>query len=98
VTNPNDLILLNYHALTSIKQPKILYPLVATYEMNYQKGKVVVLGIYSDDIIANSKFNKHFDSLLLKYAPIKRNLKMGKPLIEILTYCNTVESIWKGRI
>ena len=75
VTNPNDLILLNYHALTSINQPKIPHPLIATYELNYQKGKVVVLGIYSDDIIANSKFNKYFDSLLLKYAPIKRNLK-----------------------
>jgi hypothetical protein len=77
VTNPNDLILLNYHAFTSIKQPKILHPLIATYELNYQKGKVLVLGIYSDDIIANGKFTKYFDSLLLKYAPIKRNLKNG---------------------
>jgi hypothetical protein len=69
LTNPNDLILLNYHASTSIKQPKTVGPLIATYELKYQKGKVIALGIYSDDIIANSKFNKYFDSLLVKYAP-----------------------------
>ena len=68
LTNPNDLILLNYHASTSIKQPKIG---VATYELNYQKGKVIALGIYSDDIIANGDFDKYFDSLLVKYAPRK---------------------------
>ena len=79
MTNRNDLILLNYHAL---KQPKILRPLIATYELNYQKGRVVVLGIYSDDIVANSKFDKYFDSLLVKYAPIKRNLKNGLTIHE----------------
>jgi hypothetical protein len=71
LTNPNDIVLLNYHASTSIKQ--MVDPLIATYELNYQKGKVVALGIYSDDIIANPKFNKYFDSLLVKYAPIKQN-------------------------
>ena len=69
VTNPNDLILLNYHASTSIKQSKTADPVIATYELNYHKGKVIALGIYSDDIIANSKFNKFFDSLVVKYAP-----------------------------
>jgi hypothetical protein len=67
LTNPDDLILLNYHA-SSIKQPKIV---VATYELNYKKGKVIALGIYSDDIIANVEFDKYFDSLLVKYAPRK---------------------------
>ncbi len=68
VTNPNDLILLNYRASTSIKQPKIVDPLIATYELNYRKGKVIALGIYSEDIIAKNRFNKYFDSLLVKYA------------------------------
>jgi hypothetical protein len=71
LTNPNDIVLLNYHASTSIKQPNLVHPLIATYELNYRKGKVVALGIYSDDIIANPNFNKYFDSLLVKYAPIK---------------------------
>ena len=65
VTNPNDLILLNYDATVSKKQRIAVDPLIATYELNYQKGKVISLGIYSDDIIANSKFNKFFNSLLL---------------------------------
>ena len=67
LTNPNDIVLLNYHASTSIKQ--MVRPLIATYELNYQRGKVIALGIYSDDIIANPKFNEYFDSLLVKYAP-----------------------------
>ncbi|PWU81125.1 MAG: hypothetical protein DLM72_08770 [Candidatus Nitrosopolaris wilkensis] len=70
LTNPNDLILLNYNASISKKQLKTAADhLIATYELNYQKGKVIALGIYSDDIIANSKFNMFFDSLLVKYAP-----------------------------
>ena len=71
LTNPNDLILLNYHA-SSIKQPKIV---IATYELNYKKGKAIALGIYSDDIIANGEFDKYFDSLLVKYAPRKYRSK-----------------------
>jgi hypothetical protein len=41
--------------------------IVATYELSYQKGKVIVLGIYADDIITNNKFDKYFDNLLLRY-------------------------------
>ena len=37
-------------------------------ELSYQKGKVIALGIYSDDIITNNKFDKYFDNLLLRYA------------------------------
>ncbi|MDQ6864563.1 MAG: hypothetical protein M3044_12140 [Thermoproteota archaeon] len=54
---------------TPIKQPKTADPLIATHELNYQKGEVKALGISSNDIIANSKFNKFFDSLLVKYSP-----------------------------
>jgi hypothetical protein len=68
VTNKNDTIVMNYNAAISnhLIHTK---PVIATYELNYQKGKVVALGIYSDDIISNNKFDKFFDSLLLKYAP-----------------------------
>jgi hypothetical protein len=40
---------------------------IATYELNYKKGKETALGIYSDDIIANHRFNEHFDSLKLAW-------------------------------
>lgn len=68
LTNPNDLILLNYNASVSKKQRITLDPVIATYELNYQKGKVIALGIYSDDVMTNTKFTKYFDSLLLHYA------------------------------
>jgi hypothetical protein len=42
--------------------------IIATYELKYQSGKVIALGIYSDDIITNNKFDTYFDNLLLRYA------------------------------
>lgn len=70
LTNPNDQVLLNYSASVSKKQHMTVDPVIATYELNYQKGKVIALSIYSDDIIANSKFTKYFDSLLLQQLPM----------------------------
>ena len=40
---------------------------IATYELDYGRGKVISLGIYADDIIKNYRFNKFLDSLLVKY-------------------------------
>jgi hypothetical protein len=42
--------------------------IIATYQLSYQKGKVIALGIYADDIITNNKFDLYFDNLLLRYA------------------------------
>ncbi|MBV9667510.1 MAG: hypothetical protein JO327_05195 [Nitrososphaeraceae archaeon] len=69
VTNQNDTIVMNYNAVMPNHLIIHTKPVIGTYELNYQKGKVVALGIYSDDIISNNKFDKFFDSLLLKYAP-----------------------------
>ena len=67
ITNPHDIILMNYNASLS-GYPIQTRPVIATYELNYQKGKVISLGIYSDDIISNGRFDRFFDSLLLQYA------------------------------
>jgi hypothetical protein len=68
VTNPNDIILLNYNASLPSRYYLLLSkPVIATYELNYQNGKVIALGIYSDDIISNARFNRYLDSLLLQY-------------------------------
>jgi hypothetical protein len=67
LTNPNDKILMNYNAVvmsTKKYHPPVARPVIATYKLNYQKGKVIVLGIYSDDVISNSKFDKFFGLLL----------------------------------
>jgi hypothetical protein len=72
-TNPKDVILLNYNATIpsnisrdiSNKTGSIV---VATYELNYLKGKVIALGLYSDDIITNGSFDRYLDNLVLQYA------------------------------
>ena len=69
ITNPKDIILLNYHATnTGLHSNKIGSAVVATYELNYQKGRVIALGLYSDDIIINGTFDRYFDNLILQYA------------------------------
>ena len=69
ITNQNDTLVMNYNAVLPNHLIIHTKPVIGTYELNYQKGKVVALGIYSDDIISNTKFDRFFDSLLLKYAP-----------------------------
>jgi hypothetical protein len=64
ISNHNDSILLNYDAVTGKIKIDNKQPTIATYELNYQKGKVVALGIFSDDVLDNTKFNKFFDNLL----------------------------------
>ncbi len=41
---------------------------IAAYEHDYKKGKVIALGIYPNDaLMEDDRFNRFFDSLLLKY-------------------------------
>ncbi|MFY9869758.1 MAG: hypothetical protein WAK17_08580, partial [Candidatus Nitrosopolaris sp.] len=70
LTNPKDLVLLNYNASITKKDSKPVKILIATYTMNYKKGKVIALGLYSDDIMTNRKFIRYFDSLLLRYTKV----------------------------
>jgi hypothetical protein len=75
LTNPKDMILMDHNALvmsTKKYHPPVSKPVIATYQLNYQKGRVIVLGIYSDDIITNGKFDKFFDVLLLQHAPASK--------------------------
>ena len=68
ITNPKDIILLNYNATISPSINRTGSIVVATYELNYLKGKVIALGLYSDDIMVNGAFDRYFDSLILQYA------------------------------
>ena len=70
ITNPKDMVITNYDATVMLKRyhPPAAKPVVATYQLNYQKGKVIVLGIFSNDIIFNVKFDKFLDRLILQYA------------------------------
>ncbi len=65
ITNPKDVILLNYNPIELPSAPKSNIA-ISTYELSYGKGKVIALGIYSDDIIQNVNFDKYFTKLLLR--------------------------------
>jgi hypothetical protein len=66
-TNPNIKILVNYSSSDS------RYP-IATYELNYGKGKSIVFGLAAEDIISRpcietcQKFFRLMDDLLLNHA------------------------------
>ncbi|HXX96688.1 MAG TPA: hypothetical protein VEL11_06180 [Candidatus Bathyarchaeia archaeon] len=47
---------MNYNASLLHYPIPSLRPIIVTYELNYQKGRVISLGIYSDDIITNESF------------------------------------------
>jgi hypothetical protein len=68
ITNHNDKILMNYNASLLHYPIPSLRPIIATYELNYQKGRVISLGIYSDDIIMNERFDKYLDNLVSQYS------------------------------
>lgn len=55
----------NYYARLVTKQHASYKPVIATYELHYKKGRVIVLGLYSEDILDNVKFDKYFDTLLI---------------------------------
>jgi hypothetical protein len=56
-----------YNASSSNSIISRLIPVIASYELNYQRGRVIALGIYSEDIISNGRFDRYLDSLLLQY-------------------------------
>jgi hypothetical protein len=63
ITNPGVIVIKDYNA-TALDYKSVSNPRIATYEMNYSKGKVVVMGLYSSDIINNSEFLAFVDGLL----------------------------------
>jgi hypothetical protein len=75
--NPHDIVLFNYNAsiprtyfpvLSASASPGQVptKPIIATCELDYNRGRVITLGIYSDDIVTNNKFDSYFEKLLLK--------------------------------
>ena len=69
ITNPKVNILLDYNVTIPTINPKDFHDFrIAAYEHNYKAGKVIQFGIYpSDDVLNNDRFNRFFDSILLKY-------------------------------
>jgi hypothetical protein len=67
ITNPKAKILLDYNA--TINRPDPGEFVIATYELEYKKGKVITLGIWTvNKLFENERFLRFFDSLLYQYA------------------------------
>ena len=67
ITNPKAKILLDYNA--TINKPDPGKFVIATYELEYKKGKVITLGLYTvNKLFENERFLRFFDSLLFQYA------------------------------
>ena len=64
ITNANITVIRDYSA--NIQEPSIatFNPRIATYSLNYAQGKVVVMGLYSSDILENKKFLDFFDDIM----------------------------------
>lgn len=78
ITNHNDTILTNYDATLVTKQHVSYKPVIATYELHYKKGLVIVLGLYSEDILYNVKFDKYFDTLLMQHTSRQHTISYQK--------------------
>jgi N,N-dimethylformamidase beta subunit-like protein len=65
VTNAHVKILLDYNATENKPNPRKFT--VATYEMDHERGKVLTMGLYTDDLKENERFWRFFDSLIFQY-------------------------------
>ena len=70
VNNPNATILLNYGASFPPEYPYENHrnSTIATYELNYGRGKVIMMGIYSQLLGNNEAFLEFFDKTILPRA------------------------------
>ena len=67
ITNSNVKILLDYNATETDPKPRQFT--IATLGLTYHKGRVIALGLYTDDLLfKNDRFLRFFDSLLFQYA------------------------------
>jgi hypothetical protein len=61
--NANPLIIALQNWLDTNKSPR-----VATYEMSYGKGKIIMLGIFGQNLVNNTAFLNFFDNIILMHA------------------------------
>jgi parallel beta-helix repeat protein len=66
VSNPNANILIDYGAFNLTRQYHDA--VVAAYEMDYQKGKIIHLGIWAHTVYKNPVFIEYFDNVILPLA------------------------------
>ena len=66
ITNPKAEILLDYNATADKSEEEFI---IATYALEYKKGTVLTLGIWTvNKLFENERFLRFFDSLMFQYA------------------------------
>ena len=73
ITNHNASVILDYGATFPEEyflshDPKHRDALIATYFMNYHKGKVIMIGLYGQQLANNEAFLEFFDKIIMKHA------------------------------
>jgi hypothetical protein len=63
VTNPNVKIIYNYGVKIPEDNP-YRGAIVATYELPYGRGKVIMIGLYSQKLVFNKMFMQFFDKMI----------------------------------
>lgn len=66
VTNTNSRLLLDYGA--HMPDNAAFNATVATYELEYGKGKVVMIGLFTNTLVANQSFWEFFDNIILPHS------------------------------
>jgi hypothetical protein len=89
VNNPSDVIIFDYKVINP-KDPAVQLPTIATYELHYGKGKVIMLGLGAETLYKNEEFLKFFGNLVL--LGIQGDCQLAKPNADLhgldLTGCN----------
>ncbi|HET7283207.1 MAG TPA: hypothetical protein VFI70_00845, partial [Nitrososphaeraceae archaeon] len=67
VTNPEAKIMIDYQAY-NIPGKSYQHAKVATYQMNYAKGKIINLGIWGHIVEDNKAFLNYFDNVIIPLA------------------------------
>jgi hypothetical protein len=66
VSNPNAKIIYNYGVKLPNDNP-YRGAIVASYELEYGKGNIVMLGLYSKNLVFNKVFMQFFDKIMTRY-------------------------------
>jgi glucose/arabinose dehydrogenase len=73
ITNPNASVIIDYGATFpeeyfSFNDAKHRNASIATYYMNYNKGKVIMIGLYGQHLANNEAFLEFFDKIIMHHA------------------------------
>ena len=71
VSNSKDIIILDYGAYSFNHPESPWHTKIATYELGYGKGKVIVVGLYGENLLNNQKFVSFFQHTILRDAVMK---------------------------